>query len=126
MNSKNSISGISREGIMAVASGVIWAYVLLIILAVLASGVIYFGNLDEVFLKPAGTAIAIAALFYGGFSAGRQSKSRGLFFGLLVGALFCLTVILLMLISKSPVSFAPLKGLCYLLASAAGGVFGVR
>ncbi|MCL2817178.1 MAG: TIGR04086 family membrane protein [Clostridiales bacterium] len=126
MNSKNGISGISRDGLKAIAGGVIWAYVLMIILAVLSSGVIYFGNLDEMFLKPAGILIAVAALFYGGFSAGRQTKSRGLLFGLAVGALFCLTVLLIMLVSKSTVGFAPLKGLYYLLAAAAGGVVGVK
>lgn len=126
MNSKNGMSGISRDSLKAVAGGVIWAYILLIILAVLASGVIYFGNIDENFLRPAGVAIAAAALFYGGFTAARQSKNRGLLYGMAVGATFCLTIILLMLISKSPLSFAPLKGACYLLASAAGGVIGVR
>jgi len=106
--------------------GLIVTIILLLLLCVIAGCIIYFTNIPESYLLPAGAIISVISLFTGGFLASRKSDNKGLFTGLIIGIIF--VVIMLLFSAFSGTSFDQLvvKSAYCIIAAAIGGIFGVR
>jgi len=114
--------------ISPIIAGVIKAIILTVILSLLLGFILYFTNLPENFIAPIFSAIVALSAFWGGSTAARAKKSRGLLIGLTTGTVYFLLLVLISLvIFKFPFSIIGVaqKGLLSLLAGGLGGIYGV-
>ena len=108
-----------------VLKGLGYAYIL-----TLATLLIY--NLILTFTSVSGTSIAMATSFittvsaaFGGFYASKHIKEKGLVYGLLVGILYIVCLILIVYLAKETFTFEMDMLYKILLTSLAGGIGGV-
>ncbi|RDY23048.1 TIGR04086 family membrane protein [Romboutsia maritimum] len=108
-----------------VLKGLGYAYII-----TLATLLIY--NLILTFTSVSGTSIAMATSFittissaFGGFYASKHIKEKGLIYGLLVGVLYIVCLILIVYLAKETFAFEIDVLYKILLTSLAGGIGGV-
>lgn len=114
--------------IAPIIKGVFKAIILTVVLSLLLGVIFYFSNLPENLGPPISSAILVLSAFWGGATAARTTKSRGLFVGLTTGTAYFLFLTLFTL-TIFKVQFSALgiaqKGLLSLFAGGLGGIFGV-
>ena len=125
MNTYNNPPGISGW-VKSTACGIAFSIVIMLVLAVISSGIIYFGDANEIALRPLGAGISVVALFIGGFAAARAGRERGILRGLAVGGVFCLILLIAALVGGGLIPANMIKCVYYLIAGAIGGVCGIR
>jgi putative membrane protein (TIGR04086 family) len=113
-------------GIKPIVLGLVVTYLVVAILSIITGLLFYFTPLSEMWIHPIGAGITTLALFFGGRTAAKSAGNKGLLRGLTIGILF---IIITLIMSLSPdmswSSFAQ-KSAYALLASAVGGISGVR
>ena len=125
MNTYNNPTGISGW-IKSTACGIAFSIAVMLVLAVISSGIIYFSGADETALQPVSAGISVIALFTGGLAAARAGRGRGLLRGLAVGGVFCLILLTIALARGGLIPADMIKCVYYLIAGAIGGVCGIR
>lgn len=106
--------------------GLLLSYCLIILLSFLFSLVFYFTPLSELWMQPLAVVITAGALFAGGYKTARRAGSKGLFHGLIMGAVFLLITLVISLGDTFSWSGFGAKSLYGMLAAAIGGVSGVK
>ena len=108
--------------------GLVVSYLLVAILSLIAGLLFYFTPLSEMWMHPIGAGITTIALFFGGRVAAKAAGNKGLIHGLTIGIIFILITIIMSLFSSHDISLSSLalKSAYALLASAIGGISGVK
>lgn len=109
--------------------GVLWAVVLALVLALLASGVVYVTSLDERVLTWVVNAGSFVILGLSSFFTARRQEKHGLVYGLAIGGCYALLMLVVGgLIFPPFLGIGPfLKRLGFsVLAGACGGILGVN
>jgi len=122
----SSNTGTLAGNIKTILFALLAIYCLIFIFTLIASTIIYFSNIEENFLTPIGILINVIPLLAGGYIAAKLGQNKGLIRGLTVGAVFLILMLLINLTGHR--DLGAFWGHCIygLLASAIGGVFGVR
>ncbi|MCL1873590.1 MAG: TIGR04086 family membrane protein [Clostridiales bacterium] len=121
-NSSGTLAGNIKTLLFALLA----IYCLIFIFTLIAGAIIFFSNIEETFLVPIGILINVIPLLAGGYLAAKMGQNKGLVRGLAVGAVFLVLMLLINLTGHR--DLGAFWGHCIygLLASAIGGVFGVR
>jgi len=113
-------------GIKPVILGLAVTYLVVAILSVITGLLFYFTPLSEIWIHPIGAGITTLALFFGGRTAAKCAGNKGLLRGLTIGILFIIITLIMSLSPDMSWSSLALKSAYALLASAVGGISGVR
>jgi len=113
-------------GIGPVLRGLAVTYILAAILSLLAGLLFYFTPLSEMWMNPIGAGIITLSLFFGGRTAAKAAGNKGLLRGITIGIIFIIIMIIFSLSDNISWSSLSLKCAYALLASAVGGISGVK
>lgn len=113
-------------GIGPILKGLVIAYLLVAILSIITGLIFYFTPLSEMWIHPIGAGLTTLALFFGGRSAAKAAGNKGLLHGITVGIIFIIIMVILSLSEDISWSSLALKSSYALLASAVGGISGVK
>lgn len=106
--------------------GLLITLVLLGVLTLIFTAIIFFSDLSESYLRPAGIIISVISLLCGGFIAGRKGGSHGLWRGLALGILYVLILCILAATSDGTFQSLITKAGYSLLSATIGGICGVK
>lgn len=122
----HSNSGTLAGNLKTILFSLLAIYCLIFLFTLIAGAIIFFSNIEETFLAPIGILINVIPLLAGGYLAAKLGQNKGLVRGLTVGAVFLVLMLLINLSGHR--DLGAFWGHCIygLLASAIGGVFGVR
>jgi putative membrane protein (TIGR04086 family) len=113
-------------GIGPILRGLVVAYLLVVILSIVTGLLFYFTPLSEMWMHPISAGIITLALFFGGRTAAKAAGNKGLLRGITIGIIFIIITMLMSLSKDISWSSLALKSAYALLASAIGGISGVK
>lgn len=128
MNKKDLKPTVSTSAIKSVAIGVIFAYVLSLLLIFIFSWILYATKLSEDVSDTAILIITLFSDFAGGFLCGRKKKRSGLLFGAIVGLVYfaLLFAMSALIYSAAPSSAGISVMILGIIFSAIGGVIAIN
>jgi len=112
----------------AVLKGTMLVLIVLVVLSALTGLIYYFSALSESTIPLAASVILFISIFIGSVSGARQAGCKGLFHGLVVGAIsFLLIVLLALLLLPGGIILKSLLSKLFLslVAGVLGGIVGV-
>lgn len=117
-----------KNGIKAISFGLLFIFLIIVIVGFVLSLLLQFSNLTEQSLQWVTTIVTFLALFIGGFIAGGKGKEAGWLLGGLTGLGFVIIVFLIQFLGfNSNYDISQLYyHIGYLLIATLGGVIGVN
>ena len=115
--------------IKSVLKGVLGSTVLTIICIIVFAFVLASTNLNDNYIKPVLVGITFFSVSFNSFVTLKKIKSKGLIYGLMIGLVYCLILIIVSCVLNSGISFGPYSyiQICIcLLSGVLGGILGVN
>ena len=128
--SENKLTNNIPQGIFGAIYPFIYGlFVILILIAILtiiATGIVYFSDISESYLRPIGILISTIALFFGGLAFGKKKQKQGLVGGIILGLIFMLIIAIIIFFTNGDFRLILNKSVYLILASAIGGICGIK
>jgi len=124
----NQVTSGTKNASSPVLTGLIYAFVMVMVSSVLFALLLYFTSLSDANLPLISYIVTAVSLLTGGFQAGRRSGSKGWYYGGLTGLIYGILLAIIGFLSLDT-TFG-LRNIALILLSflfgAFGGIFGVN
>lgn len=109
----------------SIFKGLGYAYIITLICLITYNGLLTFTNMSGESIAMATSVITTASAAFGGFYASKKIQEKGLLYGILVGLLYIVCLMVVVFLAKDSFEFEITSIYKVLLTSLAGGIGGV-